>query len=97
MNSQEIIARLKAARTSAPRVGRRPCHPVRLAPGVTPPDSDTDFMIELDPAVPIGVWDYVGTKEYIEGLFEGRIDVVNRDGLKPYVRSVALADSIYAF
>jgi len=54
-------------------------------------------MIELDPAVPIGVWDYVGTKEYIEGLFEGRTDVVNRDGLKPYVRPVALADSIYAF
>ncbi|MFL5257003.1 MAG: nucleotidyltransferase family protein [Rhodopila sp.] len=61
------------------------------------PDSDTDIMIELNPAVPVGVWDYVGIKAYIKGLFEGRVDVVNRDGLKPYVRPVALADAIYAF
>jgi len=54
-------------------------------------------MIELNPAVPVGVWDYVGIKAYIKGLFEGRVDVVNRDGLKPYVRPVALADVIYAF
>lgn len=36
-------------------------------------------------------------KDYIAGLFEGRVDVVNRDGLKPYVQPAASADAIYAF
>jgi predicted nucleotidyltransferase len=47
--------------------------------------------------MPIGIWDYVGIKEYSEGLLEGHVDVVNRDGLKPYARPVALADAIHAF
>src|ERR1700761_7982313 len=98
MNSQEIIARLKqheaALRaqgvTHAALFGSRACGDAR-------PDSNTDIMIELDPAAPIGVWDHVGIKEYIEGQFEGRVDVINRDGLKPNIRPVALADVIYAF
>jgi hypothetical protein len=30
-------------------------------------------MIELDPEAPIGVWDYVGLKDYIASLFEGPV------------------------
>jgi hypothetical protein len=30
-------------------------------------------------------------------LFDGRVDVVNRDGLKPYVKLAATAAAIYAF
>jgi uncharacterized protein len=56
-----------------------------------------DIMIEIDPDVPVGVYEYVRIKEYIAGLFEGRIDVVDREGLKPYVRPAATADAIYAF
>ncbi|HST74395.1 MAG TPA: nucleotidyltransferase family protein, partial [Acetobacteraceae bacterium] len=60
-------------------------------------DSDTDIMVELDPAARITLFDYVGLKDYIAGLFDGPVDVVNRDGLKPYVRPAATADAIYAF
>jgi len=67
------------------------------ARGEERPDSDTDIMIEIDQAAEVGVWDYVGLKEYIAGLFDGRVDVVNRAGLKPYVRPAAIADAIYAF
>ena len=61
------------------------------------PDSDTDIMIELDPDAPIGVYEYVAIKEYIASLFDGPVDVVNCDGLKPYVRPAATADAVYAF
>jgi predicted nucleotidyltransferase len=61
------------------------------------PDSDTDIMIEIDPEAHVSVYDYVGVKDYIASLFEGRVDVVSRDGLKPYVRPAATADAIYAF
>ena len=54
-------------------------------------------MIEFDPAARITIFDHAGLKEYIAGLFDGHVDVVNRDGLKPYVKPAATADAIYAF
>ena len=54
-------------------------------------------MIEIDPDARLTVFDYMDIKEYISGLFEGPVDVVNRDALKPYVRPAATADAIYAF
>lgn len=67
------------------------------ARGDNRPDSDTDIMIEIDPAAHIGVWEYAGLKEYIAALFDGPVDVVDREALKPYVRPAATADTIYAF
>jgi predicted nucleotidyltransferase len=61
------------------------------------PDSDIDIMIEVDPDARITVFDYLDLKEYIAGLFDGPVDVVNRESLKPYVRPVATADAIYSF
>jgi hypothetical protein len=43
------------------------------------------------------VYEYVGLKEYIASLFDGPVDVVTREGLKPYVRPAATTDAIYAF
>jgi predicted nucleotidyltransferase len=59
--------------------------------------SDTDIMIEIDPASKLGVWGYIGLKDYIAALFDGPVDVVDRDALKPYVAPAATADAIYAF
>lgn len=60
-------------------------------------DSDIDIMLELDPAARISVFNYAGIKDYIAGLFDGPVDVVNRDGLKPSVSPAATAGAIYAF
>ena len=98
MNRQEILDRLRenerALRergvTHAALFGSR-------ARGDNRPDSDTDIMIEVDPDAHISVYDYVGLKEYIASLFDGSVDVVSRDSLKPYVRPAATADAVYAF
>ena len=58
---------------------------------------DIDIMIEVDPDARITVFDYLDLKEYIAGLFDGPVDVVNRESLKPYVRPDATADAIYSF
>jgi hypothetical protein len=73
----------------------RPCS--ARARGDDRPDSDTDIMIEVDPKAQIGVYEYVALKDYIAGLFDGKVDVVSRDGLKPYVSPATTADAIYAF
>ena len=98
MNSREILAKL---RENEPALRARGISQVALfgswARGDNQPDSDIDIMIEVDPSARIGVYEYVALKDYIAGLFEGPVDVVSRDGLKPYVRPAATADAIYAF
>ena len=54
-------------------------------------------MIEIDPEAHIGVFDYVGLKDYIAEFFDGPVDVVSREGLKSYICPAATADAIYAF
>jgi predicted nucleotidyltransferase len=68
-----------------------------VARGDSRPDSDLDIMIEIEPEVRLTVFDYVGLKEYIAGLFDGPVDVVSRDSLKTYIRPAATTDAIYAF
>ena len=65
--------------------------------GEARPDSDIDILVDLDPAVGLSVFDYVGLKTYIANLFEGPVDVISRDGLKPYVKPAVLAEVLYAF
>ena len=67
------------------------------ARGDTHPGSDTGIMVEIDPDAHIGVWGYGGLKEYIATLFDGQVDVVDRQALKPYVAPAATAGAIYAF
>ena len=68
-----------------------------VARGEARPDSDLDLMIDLDPRSHLSVFDYVGLKEYIAGLFDVPVDVVSREGLKPYVKAEALNKVIHAF
>jgi hypothetical protein len=69
------------------------------ARGDARPDSDTDIMIEIDPTARIGVYEYVGLKEYIAGLFDGPGGGKRGQGLPPPVpprprsRSLALASA----
>jgi predicted nucleotidyltransferase len=98
MDSQAIIDRLREfeAALRAQGVAHAALFGSR-ARGDNRPDSDTDIMIEIDPAAQVTLFDYAGLKEYIASLFDGHVDVVDREALKPYMRPAAVADAIYAF
>jgi predicted nucleotidyltransferase len=98
MDREAIIARLREreAELRARGVAHAALFGSR-ARGDFRPDSDTDIMIEIDPEAHIGVWGYAGLKAYIASLFDGPVDVVNREGLKPHLRPIAVTDAIYAF
>ncbi|NVO13049.1 MAG: nucleotidyltransferase family protein [Rhodoplanes sp.] len=68
-----------------------------VARGDNRPGSDLDIMVEIDPEAHLTVYDYVDLKDYIASLFDGPVDVVNRDSLKPHVGPAATADAHYAF
>jgi hypothetical protein len=98
MDRQDIIARLRE--NEAALRARGVAHAALFgsrARDDAGADSDTDILIEIDPDAPVGVYEYVRIKEYIASLFEGRVDVVDRAGLKPYVRPAAIDDAVYAF
>jgi len=98
MRRDAIIARLRANETELR--ARGVIHAALFgsrARGDDRPDSDTDIMIEIDPAARVGVYEYVGLKDYVASLFDGPVDVVNQQALKPYLRPSAIADAVYAF
>jgi predicted nucleotidyltransferase len=98
MNREEILARLRENESTLRQRGV--AHAALFgsrARGDQRPESDTDIMIEFDPSARITVFDYAGLKDYIAALFDRHVDVVSRDGLKPYVKPAATADAIYAF
>jgi uncharacterized protein len=68
-----------------------------VARGEDRPDSDIDILLEIAPEARVGVYQYVGIVQSIEEMFAGRADVADRAALKPYVRSSAERDAVYAF
>jgi uncharacterized protein len=98
MKSQDIIDILRRhADTLRERGVKHAALFGSLARGEADAQSDIDILIDLDPAIRFDVFSYVGLKLYIEELFPGRVDVVNRAALKPYLREPVAADLIDAF
>jgi predicted nucleotidyltransferase len=97
MNAEHVLSTLRRHESDLRARGvRRAALFGSVARGDDHAKSDIDIMVEIEPEAPIGVFEYAELKEYIGSLFEGRVDVVSRDHLKPFIRPAA-ADAIYAF
>jgi predicted nucleotidyltransferase len=98
MDRQTIIATLRA--NEAALRARGVAHAALFgsrARGDDRPDSDIDIMIEIAPEAPVGVFEYVEITQYIADLFAARVDVSNRNKLKPFVRPSAEREAVHAF
>lgn len=68
-----------------------------VARGDNRANSDLDILIEFEPGAEGTIYQYVGLKEFIAGLFQGPVDVIDRAGLKSHLLAPAARDAVYAF
>ena len=100
MDRDQVIATLRQHRTALEQRGV--LHAAlfgSLARGEAGPDSDIDMLIDIDPETSktLSVFGLVGLQRYIGGFFDRRVDLVERDGLKPHYARSILEDALYAF
>jgi predicted nucleotidyltransferase len=98
MNAQTAIATLKRAEDALR--ARGVSHVAvfgSVARGENRPDSDLDVLVEFAPEAHVTIFDYAGVKDYIASLFDGPVDVIDRDALKPHLRAPSAQDAVYAF
>jgi uncharacterized protein len=98
MRRDDIIAKLKMAEAALRARGvRRAAVFGSIARGDERADSDIDIMVEFEPGREGSIYEYMNLKEYVAGLFDGPVDVIDRDALKPHLRAPAARDVVYAF
>src|SRR3569623_956155 len=98
MDKDAVIAVLRQHRPELERLGVR--HAAlfgSVARGEATADSDIDIAVEIDAKALPDVYAFVGIKDRVVKLFDGRVDVVNRVFLRSEVRDNSAADLIYAF
>jgi hypothetical protein len=59
------------------------------------PGSDMDFLVEFEPGRKT-FDNYMDLKDFLEQLFERRVDLVTSEGIKPQLRDRILSEAIYA-
>ena len=95
---QSVLKTLKAHEAELRQLGVRHAAVFgSVARGEARPESDLDVLVDLDPELPISVFQYARLKLYIDELLGGASDVVNRRKLKPLLRENILREAVNVF
>lgn len=64
-----------------------------LARGEATPGSDIDILVEFD--LPVGLFEFIRLKLYLEELTGRRVDLVTPDALRPAMRAEILSEAVH--
>ena len=98
MNAIDVIATLRRHESALRARGIRHVAVFgSVARGDNRPGSDLDILVEFGPEANDSIYEYMDIKDYIASLFDGPVDAVDRDALKPRLRAPTARDAVYAF
>ena len=61
------------------------------------PDSDIDILVDLDHTVPIGLLQYAGMANALEGIVGRKIDLVAEGSVKPFAKDSINQDKVLIY
>jgi predicted nucleotidyltransferase len=94
MNLKAISALLKRHRTDLHQRGVKSLAVFgSMARGEATPDSDIDLLVEF--SRPVGLFEFIRLKMYLEDLTGRQVDLVTRDALRPAMRDDILNEAIH--
>jgi predicted nucleotidyltransferase len=68
-----------------------------VARGDATAGSDIDVLVELDPEARVSLYDLMGIELRLTEIFERKVDVVSKRGLRPRLDDSILEDAVTAF
>ncbi|MBI5528391.1 MAG: nucleotidyltransferase family protein [Deltaproteobacteria bacterium] len=64
------------------------------ARGEERPESDVDILVEF--AVPVGLFEFIRLKRYLERILGVEVDLVTRDALKTGIKERVIREAVHA-
>ena len=61
------------------------------------PGSDVDMLVEFVPGVRVGIVKFASLEKELEDLIGHRVDLVTKQGLKPWIRQTVLSEAQVVF
>ena len=58
------------------------------------PDSDIDLLVEF--SVPVGIFEFIDLKEYLESILKVRVDLATEPALKKQLKAQILKEAVRA-
>jgi predicted nucleotidyltransferase len=68
-----------------------------VARGDADEDSDIDVLVDLQPGKPCGMFEYVRLQIDISQLLGRKVDLVEREALRSFIRETAMHEAVDAF
>ena len=68
-----------------------------VARGDAHADSDIDLLVDLEPGNPSGIFEFVRLQHDVAALFGRKVDLVERQALRPLFRDEASRDAVNVF
>jgi len=94
MSREEILRSLHEVRLELQRRGVRSLAVFgSVALGNSSPESDLDVLVEFDR--PVGLFDFMRLKFYLEQVVGCKVDLVTAEALRPALRDRILGEAIY--